>query len=275
MIRKTVSIDPRISNDRVGLMITRGQIETLGHTALKAQMLVDNSANIIGFGSSQKSAIYDNPLTSDQKKKAQQGVWGDAFKIVFLQDIGATDRTTDWADYVLDRIKSTRLPEPTDLYAGSKHEARWYEEGFASLQGPPSFIRGMFDVWENKKTGKRIHILDRNKHVPISSSEVRTMIERRDNNWHNFVPQKLWSFYEWEYPPHLRSAIYIDQQTKRDNSGWYPSIAQWNTKLTPDKYPVGTKFIFSDAPDDVYTMRDDGKIRIRTELEETIKSMGD
>jgi hypothetical protein len=69
-------IDPLIGNDRVGLMITRGQVEHLGHVALKAQMMLDNGRNIIGFGSSQKSGVLGNPLTPDQKRRAQLGAWG-------------------------------------------------------------------------------------------------------------------------------------------------------------------------------------------------------
>lgn len=254
--------DPRIGNDRVGLLITRGQVEHLGHAALKAQMLVDNGRNIIGFGSCQKSGVYDNPLSADQKRRAQIGAWGDAFKMVFLQDIGATDKSTDWGDYVFDRIASNQLPEPTDLYAGSKHEARWYEHHFSSLKGEPSYKRGMFDVWENPQNGKRIHILDRNQFVPISSSEVRSMIERRDDAWKNFVPAKLWNFYEWEYPPHLRAALEIEDDIGSD----LPSA---------EDYPVGTKAYFNDNPDIMWVLRDDGRWRIRNEKDENAKSLGD
>lgn len=262
MTRRTLEIDPRIGNGRVGLMITRGQVEQLGHTALKAQMLVDNGANIIGFGSSQKSGAYDNPLTSDQKRRAQIGAWGNAFKMVFLQDIGTTDRSTDWGDYVFDRIATNQMPEPTDLYAGSRHEARWYEHHFASLKGEPAYTRGMFQVWEDPETGKRIHILDRNLHVPISSSEVRSMIERRDPNWRNFVPAKLWDFYEWEYPPELRAAIEVDAFDK-------------TTQPRAEDFPVGTKMVFSNRPGEIFTLRDDGKWRLRTEAELNAKSLGD
>lgn len=258
MARKDIQIDPRIGNPRVGLMITRGQIVHLGHTALMAQMAVDNNRNIIGFGSSQKSGEPGNPLTSDQKRRAQIGLWGDAFKMIFLQDIGATDRNTDWADYVLDRIRANQLPEPTDFYAGSLHEARWYEERFAPLRGAPSYVRGKFKVWENPEIGKRIHILDRQAESGISSSEIRALIEQRDHTWHAFVPAKLWDFYEWEYPGHLRAAVTIDAMDP------LPSA---------DRYPVGTKLIRAGDPD-VLILRDDGRWRVRTDAESG-KSMGD
>jgi hypothetical protein len=259
MSRKKIEIDPRIGNDRVGLMIRRGQVEHLGHAALKAQMMVDNGANVIGFGSSQKSGVYDNPLTSDQKRRAQLGAWGEAFKMVFLQDIGATDRSGDWADYVFDHIATNQLPEPTDLYAGSRHEARWYERHFASLDGECSCTRGMFKVWENPETGKRIHILDRNLHVPISSTEVRSMIERRDSVWRNFVPQKLWDFYEWEYPPELRAAIELEP----------------GEDFPEGELPVGTKAARRDGPGEIFVLRDDGKWRPRAGTELAAKSLGD
>jgi hypothetical protein len=270
MARKTDPlVDPRIGNDRVGLMITRGQVEHLGHVALKAQMMLDNGRNILGFGSSQKSGVFGNPLTSDQKRRAQLGAWGDAFKMVFLQDIGATDLSTDWVDYVLDRIRTNQLPEPTDLYAGSRHEARWYEGRFASLDGEPHAVRGLFEVWENPETGKRIHILDRRRHIDISSSEVRTLIERRDPRWRDMVPAKLWDFYDWEYPPELRDAILLPKH-RIDWPG-------------PEDYPVGTKGVRrselemhrqgGDAPV-VEILRDDGIWRPRTAAD-AAKSLGD
>ena len=260
MARNKIDIDPRIGNRRVGLMITRGQVEHLGHAALKAQMLVDNSYNILGFGSSQKNREFGNPLDSDQKRRAQQGAWGDAFKMVFLQDIGASDRPDDWADYVLDRIRTNQLPDPTDLYAGSTHEARWYETAFASTRTQPSYVRGLFNVWENPETGKCIHILDRKVNYAISSSEVRTLIERRDPAWRDMVPAKLWEFYEWEYPPELRDAITLHG----DRDTW-PGL---------DVFPVGTKGIHPDDEHVVHILRADGKWRPRTGAENA-KSLGD
>lgn len=258
MTRKKLSIDPRISNDRVGLMNARQQGITIGHGAIHAQMHMDNGTNILGQGSCQVSGVVDNPFTPDQRKRAMEGLWGMAFKQVFLQDIGATDRSTDWCDYVLDRIRAAGLPEPTDLYSGSIHEARWYEERFASLQGPPSYTRGMFQIWENPKTGKRIHILDRNTYIPISASQVRSMIERRDPQWRNFVPQKLHDFYEWEYPPHLRAAVTLDDPDEM-----------------AELYPVGTKGVMPEDDGVIYILRDDGKWRPRTEAELKAKSLGD
>lgn len=255
---RNIEIDPRIGNDRVGLMITRGQIEHLGHTALKAQMLVDNSYNIIGFGSSQKQREFGNPLTPDQKRRAQLGAWGDLFKMVFLQDIGATDRSDDWADYVMDRINSNQLPAPTDFYAGSTHEARWYESHFTRTLGEATYQRGLFKVWEDPVTGKRIHILDRKANYTISSSEVRTLIERRDPAWKDMVPARLWNFYDWEYPPELRDAIDLKGEP-------WPDLSQ---------YPVSTKGISKEDPDHVYLLRADGKWRSRTSADDA-KSLGD
>jgi hypothetical protein len=265
MAPKKPLLDPRISNSHVGMMVTRGQIETLGHGDLKKQMMLDNSRNILCFGSSEKHGVEGNPLTADQKRIAHQGLWGDTFKLCMLQDIGATDRTTDWADYVFSRIKANNMPEPTDLYAGSRREARWYEAHFTSLKGEPTYRRGQFDVWENSETGKRIHILDRQV-TGISSSEVRSLIEQRDPAWKSMVAARLWDFYEWEYPPHLRVAIQIESRT---SSGIpdedFPS---------PESVPVGTKAIYTTKPDQVFILRDDGKWRLRTEAESR-KSLGD
>lgn len=262
MVTKTLKIDPRISNDRVGLIISRQQVKTLAHAGIESQMMIDNSVNIMGLGSCEKHGVEGNPLTADQKRIAHQGIWGSAFKICMLQDIGATDRTADWGNYVLDRIARNQLPEPTDLYSGSKHEARWYEAHFASLKGEPTFTRGRFNVWENPETGKRIHILDRTEDG-ISSSEARMLIERRDPAWMDMVPAKLWNYYEQEYPPHLRVAIEVDPTADRDPQTDFPK-----------GQPVGTKCIYIDDPERVFILRDDGKWRARSDSENR-KSMGD
>lgn len=253
--------DPRTVNDRVGLMVTRGQVMTEGgHGSLQSRMFFDNSRNIIAFGTSQRSREPGNPLTPDQKRRALHGVWGDTFKMVFLQDIGATDRNSDWADYVLDRIRTNQLPEPTDLYSGSVHDARWYEGMFASLDGGPSYKRGDFEVWENPVTGKRIHILDRSvNRLAVSSSVVRDLLERRDPAWRDFVPARLWEFYEWEYPPELRVAV------------------EWGLGSPPGEgeFPVGTKLIMPGSRE-VIVLRDDGRWRPRTDAEiANAKSLGD
>lgn len=260
----TAEIDPRIGLDRVGLFLTRGQIEHAGKTAVYAQMLTDNSRNTICYGSSEKFGVLGNPLNPDQKRRAIQGLWGaEAFDLVFLEDIGATDNLTDWADYVFQAIGESGKAEPTDLYAGSINDARWYEAHFASLNGAPSYRRGLFDVWENPESGKRIHILDREKHIRISSSDVRSMIERRDPAWRDHVPAKLWAFYEWEYPGHLRTAIPLDGGPED-----WPDL---------DACPAGTKGIRvadMDGTKEVLILRADGKWRPRTAAESG-KSLGD
>lgn len=263
MARKEKIADPRTQNDRVGLMVTRGQVMTEeGHGALQARMFFDNSRNIIAFGSSQRSREPGNPLTADQKRRALYALWGDAFKMIFLQDIGATDRNSDWADYVLDRIRTNQLPDPTDLYAGSVHDARWYEGMFAPLTGEPSYKRGGFDVWENRETGKRVHILNRHTNrLAVSASAVRDLIERRDPSWRDFVPARLWEFYEWEYPPELRVAV-----------EWPFGV---DALPGADEYPLGTKLLARGRPE-VLVLRDDGRWRPRTPAEiANAKSLGD
>jgi len=255
-------IDPRIGRDRAGLMLTRGQIEQAGKMIIYGQMLTDNSRNTIAYGSSEKFGVLGNPLTPDQKRRAIQGLWGpEAFDLLFLEDIGATDNLTDWADYVFGMAAEAGLPEPTDLYAGARNDARWYEQHFASISGAPSYRRGFFDVWENPKNGKCIHILDRETNIPISSSDVRAMIERRDPEWKNHVPAKLWDFYEWEYPGHLRVAVDI------------PAIEADRPGL--ESYPVGTKgSCVHGGRSEVLILRADSKWRPRSAAENG-KSLGD
>lgn len=259
MARNQPAPNPLTTNDRIGLMTSRLQGITLGHGALMSQMTLDNSRNIMGIGSTEKSGVPGNPMSPEQRRMSLQGLCGDAFKIIFLRDIGSTDRSTDWVDYVLSRIESAGMPAPTDFYSGSKHDARWYQERFASLESEPSYRRGAFDVWESEDGRNRIHILDRTRHVPISASEVRSLIEQRDPTWRNFVPARLWNFYEWEYPPELRVALDVEDPNMIINGD-------------PKRYPVGTKLVGDGG--EILILRDDGKWRVRTAAENA-KSMGD
>ena len=113
-----------LGNDRVGLFVGREQIKTWGHFALEQQMVGSHSRNIWGMGSVEKSGIPGNPLTPEQRALAHRGIWGDAFDIVPLEDIGATEDIGEWAAYVRASIAAQDLPEPTDFYAGSIEEAR-------------------------------------------------------------------------------------------------------------------------------------------------------
>ena len=246
--------------ERIGLMITRGQVEHLGHACLKRLMLENHKTNIIGFGSSEKSGTSDNPLTHQQKVEAHNLVWGDAFHCVGLEDIGAKDNPDDWMAYVLHQIKVLGVDAPTDFYAGSILEARWYSSYFVDLCENPVFIDGNIKTWENPFTKRRIHIVDRSRDLVISSSEVRRLIEARDNLWKTKVLSQLHGFYEYAYPGHLRTPIQL-----------YGDVTKWPGLSV---YPKNTLGVCHETKS-VYQLRADGKWRIFNSQESSLKSLGD
>jgi len=254
----------RIEN-RVGLMITRGQIEHHGHAVLKQRMIRDNGFNIIGFGSCDKFRQPGNPLTAEEKLAAHEILWGDKFSHVFLQDLGATDHPDEWIDYVLSKIRSQHLPAPTDFYAGSKQEARWYTGHFSSLEGEPSYSSGGFEVWEDAVTGRRIHIADRTLGQAYSSSRVRALIEARDPDWQAEVDEKLFRFYEQVYPPGMRVPVEVHTA---------PQGCKSLLQALALQHPVGTRVVHT-ATGEMQILRDDGKFRTYDPVDETAKSLGD
>lgn len=256
MARKGLVIDPLIGNGRVGFGVFRIQGLHHRHAALMFRMIADNGRNIVGIGSVQKSGESGNPFSADQRRQAVAGLLGDKMKIVMLQDIGATDEGSEWSDYVFDRIAAAGLPEPTDFYSGSRHDARWYEDRFMPLRGDPDRVNDGVMTWESG--GKRVHIMDRSSGEVISSSEVRAMIERRDPEWKLHVPGILHDFYERNYPGHLRVAV---------------TLAEGDPMPGLETYPVGTKLL-AEGMSEVVILRADGKWRPRSEAESR-KSMGD
>lgn len=238
---------------RVGLLISRCQVVHFGHLAQMQRMLRDNPVNLVGQGSAQRHGVKGNPLTAEQKTRAHNALWGPNFRAFRLYDIGATDEPEEWMDYVLSVIRQAELPEPTDLYAGSVSDARWYEGYFTPLSSPGVASENGVMIWENEKTGRRIHIMDRDAAHPFSSSLARALIEARDDRWKDMVPRALWDFYEREYPPHLRQPL---------------------DEIDPTKvYPMGTLLRSADEGR-ILMLRADGKWRERR-VSEDAKSLGD
>lgn len=225
MGRKEPLIDPRIGSGRVGLIVTDAQVIDLSLAAIFGQMLADNDTNIIALASCDKSGIPGHPFTPAQRIAAIRGLYGAAFRIVELQDLGPPVRPRDHGDYVLDRVAKSQLPAPTDVYVRTTAEALCYQNRIGSLSGKIG-RRGVFTVWMSAH-GKRIHIMDRGIDPMPGQAEARALIEQRHPSWKEMVPAKLWKFYDWEYPGHLRVAI----EASRD------------VPVSADEVPPGTRFM--------------------------------
>lgn len=257
-----------------GLMITRGQVENVGHVALKKIMLSSCEINSIGFGSCEKFGTHSNPFTYEDKKFFHSVHWADKFNVFRLEDIGCANGD-EWMYYVLQRMREEGLPEPTDFFAGSEQEARWYTGYFGEMINPVQMENHV--VYETN--GKRIHILNRYNiqydGEVISSSLVRADIEKRGNDWKKFVPEILHDAIEERYPPHLRIPVIFN-----GNFG-YPVgtrllISKNDINKNNNVFGSGVIESLDNIMDDMIMVikRADGKYRIFRD-ESNIKSLGD
>lgn len=237
----------------LGLIVMRGQVIHYGHLNAITKMMVDNDKCVVAYGSSQKYNIAGNPLTAQQRLEAHRLLFGDSVGAVLLDDIGATETITEWYDYVLQVLTHAGYGNPTDYYAGSINDARWYAHAFAPLDKPLYSSNGT-DVYEN--CGRRIHVINRDNGQNLSSSFIRNLIELRDDTWKHNVPRKLWKFYENEYPGKLRAPVKLE-----------------DIDVDSPNHPIGTRGI--DNHHQIWVLRADRKWRKLIVDESSIKSLGD
>lgn len=225
--KKPFEVPEFAHSGRVGLAVMRMQPLHKGHTLLVKHMLEDCDTVIIGFGSCQLSRSVSNPFTFEQRLEMLRVVFGDNFKPIQLIDIDSNIETDDWVNYVLDKIAKSALPDPTDYYTGSAFDASWYANAFASTKAPA--IRNGELITHESAFGKRLHILSRDSNGVPPASALRSLIERRSDEWKQWVPARLIPYIEHHYPGELRMAIKAHS---------FPSDA-----------PIGTKVIRMDKPE--------------------------
>ncbi|MFA5489924.1 MAG: hypothetical protein WC284_12005 [Candidimonas sp.] len=218
---------------RVALAIMRIQPLHKGHTLLIQRMLEDNDVVIIGIGSAQLSGVMGNPFPWDIRKQMIDRVFGrrlpstdaiedlqpsDRLRIVPIADIGAMDDTSDWVNYVLEKIESMKMPLPTDYYGGSKIDARWYWPYFVG-ESPIEYNSSEETIIDSGD--RRIHLLNRDSNNFISATEIRTLIEMRDPEWKLWVPARIHDIVEEHYPGKFRRAIHADEFPETAPDGTY------------------------------------------------------
>ena len=234
---------PLIGSGRVGLAVMRVQPPHRGHMSLINQMRSDCDVAIVAIGTTQLSRVMRNPFTFEQRVSMLRGVFGNTIKPIPLVDIDSSLNTDDWVDYVLDKIKKLNLPEPTDYYTGSSSDAKWYVNRFAKLSDPMTQI-GMARVYSSPETGKRLHVQDRYVSELPPAEEIRSLIERRDDDWKTYVPARLIDYIEWNYPPELRVAMTGDALP------------------IPQDTPVGTRFcLVENSGQRLFSLEEDGEWR--------------
>lgn len=195
-----------IGSGRVGLAVMRMQPPHRGHMNLINQMRQDCDVCIIAFGTTQISRVVRHPFTFSERLDMVRAVFGTGIKPLPLVDINSNVQTDDWVDYVLDKVRKLNLPEPTDYYTGSVQDAKWYVNRFAQLSDPATEV-GFVKTYHSATADRRLHIIDRSQFDIPPAEEIRSLIERRDPEWKLYVPQRLISYIEWNYPPELRLAL--------------------------------------------------------------------
>lgn len=197
-----------MTEERVALLVMRGQPISLGHTRLMLRAAEQCSQVALCLGSTQLSGVVRHPFTAEQRMNMIWAVMGaelmQRVRILPLQDINSLDDNDDWARYVLGKIAKQRMPPPTDYYTGSMADAKWY---FSSFAGPNDEVTEDGDQITFRRGDKRLHIVDRAVSGLPQAEEVRSLIERRDPDWKQFVPDAIHAMIEEDYPAHLRVAL--------------------------------------------------------------------
>ncbi len=233
---------PHIGSGRVGLVVARMQPPHRGHMNLINLARSDCDVAIVAFGSTQHSRVVRHPFTFEQRVDMIKAVFGNTIKPLPLVDIDSNVNTDDWVDYVLDKVRKLNLPEPTDFYTGSVQDAKWYVNRFAQLTDP--MVQVGFTRSYHAPTGKRLHIMDRSLFNLPPAEEIRSLIERRDPEWRNYVPSRIADYVEWNYPPDLRTALVVSKLPEAN------------------ELPVGTRIALKEnGTMTLYRLHDDGKWR--------------
>lgn len=237
--RRDYQENEHIGSGRVGLAVMRMQPPHRGHMNLISRMKQDCDTVIIAFGSTQLSRQVRHPFTFEERVEMVRAVFGDGFKPLPLIDIDSQLSSHDWVDYVLDKIRKLNLPAPTDFYTGSPQDAKWYTSRFATLEDEMVEVASTRSYY-SAKSDRRLHIIDRVMSTLPPAEEIRSLIERRDDEWHRYVPERIIDYIEWNYPPELRIALSGDELPP------------------PEDVPTGTRFAVGDK---LFCCHDDAKWR--------------
>lgn len=201
--------DNGAGSGRVGLAVVDMQTFHRGHNNLLNEMRMACDRAIVGLGSIRKFGVYGHPFTFEQRREMIRTVHGDFFDFIGLDDIDAGRDMRDWYSYVTSKLERAGLPEPTDYFSGSRIDAKWYFHAFAD-DSHPAETHGTTAVHANPKTGKRLHIVNREALGLPSGREVRLLIETRDPEWKRYVPERLHRYIEMNYPPEIRQPVDFD-----------------------------------------------------------------
>lgn len=188
----------------VGLAVMRLQPLHSGHLRIINRMIANCDTVIIGIGSSDKSFTAHNPYTIEDRMQMLRNVYGNRIKIIPLKDLGLTEVTREWADFVMKKIKKVDMPTPTEYWTGSKADAVFYQEHFYTDQMLANAKEEMLDGYIIGKMIGPLRIVDRGANPVPSATEMRTFLQLHDDSWKQWVPAVNWDIVENNYPDEYR-----------------------------------------------------------------------
>jgi len=177
--------------EKVGLAIMRMQPFHKGHLRIIHKMMEEMDVIIIGIGSIQEKETINNPFSAAQRREMLRKVLKlgnkSNIKIIELADIGAVTKIA-WATHVLGIISGKNLPRPTHYYAGSIHDASWFDSLNKELE------EGFMNIVN----------LDRFQTTFMSGTDIRKSIIDGSYDWQEYVPSIIVDYIDEEFPNHLR-----------------------------------------------------------------------
>lgn len=192
---------------RTALAIMRTQPIHLGHTGIANIMINNYDEVIIGSGSADKPVSISNPFPIDIRLQMWKRIHGDRIKLVPLSDLGATQDTNEWCDYVLKKIKGLGLPDPTDYFTGSPADAVWYRGRFFNKEcNSPADDNTQEFIERYMPNGvfRQLHLVDRDKNYIPSATELRQFMVTRDDGWKRWVPAIIHDLVEEHFPEEFK-----------------------------------------------------------------------
>lgn len=210
---------------RTALAAMRTQPLHRGHTRILSRMVEDFETAILAHGSADKYGTMGNPWHFDVRNQMVRNVYGSRIKVMPVEDLGTTQGTGDWCDYLLAKAAKLNLPPPTDYFTGSVADSMWYKGHFwdgptdhpivfmpeqrrywvaNDPQRDPDVYRIPSDELQERATLRRLHIVERSGSEIPSATELRTFLSVRDDGWKQWVPAVNHELIESTFPEEFR-----------------------------------------------------------------------
>lgn len=184
----------------VGLAVMRLQPLHTGHLRIINRMTANCETVIIGIGSADKSFTAHNPYTIEDRMTMLRNVYGTRIKIVPLKDLGLTEVTREWADFVINKIKKVDMPAPTEYWTGSEADAAFYKELFYT----DKMLNDGYRIDECTNYLGPLRVVNRGGNPVPPATELRTFLQLHDDTWKQWVPAVNWNIVENGYPDEYR-----------------------------------------------------------------------